>query len=69
MEDQKQEITITVYQSKCEFCGQKFTELKPHLAEVKRNSHMYNDCPVLRCLSIIKDIEYPIKAEDQSGVS
>ena len=54
-------ITITAYQAKCEFCGQLFTELKPHLAEDKRNVHMYNNCQFLKCLCIVKDIEYPIK--------
>jgi len=62
------EISITAYQAKCEFCGEKFTEFEPHIAENKRNYHIDNDCRVLECLCIAKDIKYPIISGRQNDI-
>ena len=59
----RQQVTVQAYQAKCSFCGQKFIEFKPHLAEAQCHNHMLNDCCVLRYLAIAKDMPYPIKEE------
>ena len=60
--DNQGQITVNAYMAKCEFCGDEFIGFKPKEAELKRNSHMYNDCQVLKCVCIAKDIDYPIIA-------
>jgi len=52
--------TIKLWQIKCRFCGQKMTH--PDRKELKRiYANHIDNCEVLKCVCIAKDIEFPIK--------
>ena len=56
-------IEITLWEVKCQFCGQKFAGRVKGKAKQALCNHINNDCKVLSCLCIVKDIEYPLKVE------
>lgn len=54
-------IEIKLWQTKCQFCGQKFASEEREKVRQALCDHINNNCKVLSCLCIVKDIEYPLR--------